>query len=199
MYLKFCGMLLLGMMMTTALLAQNQSLRLQWDAVQEADLLGYRVYWGKISGVYSWQKDMGKETEFVLSGLSMGEQYYFVVTALDYWGNESAYSRQVRGVVGDSPVIPDEMVLLPNYPNPFRPHTFIDFRLDENRQVDISIYNVRGRKIRNIQQARLEAGVYTVMWDGRDERGNRVAAGVYYCRMQTNDRTLNQKITLLPD
>ncbi len=195
--LRFRAVMLLGMVMTTGLLAQNYSLHLQWDAVEEADLLGYRVYWGKVSGVYSWQRDMGKQTDFVLSGLSKGEQYYFVVTALDYWGNESAYSRQVRGIVGEEPVIPHSLQLLPNYPNPFKPNTFIEFHLDEDCLVDIGIYNLRGRKIKNIKRAQLQPGVYTVMWNGCNDAGKPVAAGVYYCRMQSGGQTLNQKVTLL--
>ncbi len=68
---------------------------LAWDANNEADLAGYRVYVGLASGAYSTSIDVGTVTSYTLTGLATGTTYYFAVTAYDTSGNESAPSNEV--------------------------------------------------------------------------------------------------------
>lgn len=58
------------------------------------DLAGYKIYYGASSGVYTTSINTGIVTSYQLTGLSDGATYYFVITALDAWGNESPYSNQ---------------------------------------------------------------------------------------------------------
>jgi hypothetical protein len=93
--LSVCSLLLL-------LLAQNAfaaPVTLAWNAVSAADLAGYILYYGYTSGNYSLSVDVGNTTTAALSGLDQGKMYYFVATAYDVDGTESAFSNEVSYTV----------------------------------------------------------------------------------------------------
>ena len=87
--------------------------------------------------------------------------------------------------------------LAPNYPNPFNPETKISFSLPERASVSLAVYNVVGQKVRDLINATLPAGSYTVTWDGADDQGNRLASGVYFCRLSAGENTSTQKMILM--
>jgi hypothetical protein len=84
---------------TTALAAPIGTATLTWDAVADADLSGYRVYYGTASGTYFQPLgtgiSVGNVTTYQFTGLSSGTRYYFAVTAVDTSNNESAFSNEV--------------------------------------------------------------------------------------------------------
>ena len=96
----------------------------------------------------------------------------------------------------DNNVILDNLMMI-NYPNPFNPSTEISYKLDYNSYVTISIYDVRGYHIRKLFNKNLSAGKYFVKWDGRDDRGEEVSAGMYIYSLQSNDRIQSKKMILL--
>jgi photosystem II stability/assembly factor-like uncharacterized protein len=71
-----------------------------------------------------------------------------------------------------------------NYPNPFNPTTKINFRIAARNTVKLIVYNTLGQKIRTLVNRELEAGVYDVTWNGRNEIGTIVASGVYIYRLE---------------
>jgi outer membrane protein assembly factor BamB len=80
--------------------------------------------------------------------------------------------------------VPEVTELLPNYPNPFNPETWMPFRLARDGKVVIRIYDVQGRLVRELDLGMLEAGVYegkgrAAYWDGRNEMGEEVSSGIY--------------------
>ncbi|MEO2003525.1 MAG: FlgD immunoglobulin-like domain containing protein, partial [Candidatus Poribacteria bacterium] len=88
--------------------------------------------------------------------------------------------------------IPAVSVLLPNYPNPFNPETWIPFGLAEGADVTVTIYNMVGAPVRRIDLGYLEPGVYesrreAAHWDGRNALGERVASGVYIYELRAGD------------
>ncbi len=85
----------------------------------------------------------------------------------------------------------------PNYPNPFNPATTIDYALASPEMVSIAVYNIRGELIRTLVSERKLAGWYSVEWDGRDQRGNPVASGVYVTRMRAGSFADSKKLVLL--
>ena len=81
--------------------------------------------------------------------------------------------------------IPKETVLLPNYPNPFNPETWIPYDLAEYSRVEIHIYNVKGETVRQLSLGYRSAGSYRTQsraayWDGRNAVGEPVASGIYF-------------------
>ena len=99
-------------------------------------------------------------------------------------------------------VLPDDTQLLPNYPNPFNPETWIPYQLANNSDVNIAIYDTRGMLIRKLALGYQSAGYYTgrsraAYWDGRNGLGESVASGVYFYRLQTDETSLTRKMVIL--
>jgi hypothetical protein len=84
-----------------------------------------------------------------------------------------------------------------NVPNPFSRETSIVYDLPNKCVADVSIYDASGRKVRVLTCGNQQAGRHTLAWDGRDEAGSGVSAGVYFCRMQAEDYTKIRKILLV--
>ena len=94
--------------------------------------------------------------------------------------------------------IPESFALYQNYPNPFNPTTTIRFDLPETRDVRIDIFNSAGRHIRTLVNNDYSAGAYKVVWDARDDRGVRVASGMYvYTIRAGQDFRVNRKLLLM--
>ena len=88
--------------------------------------------------------------------------------------------------------IPTETVLLPNYPNPFNPETWIPYLLKDAADIRLTVYDVYGRAVRTLAVGFQPAGVYrsrdrAAYWDGRNENGEPVATGVYFCTLAGGD------------
>ena len=98
--------------------------------------------------------------------------------------------------------IPDQTMLLPNYPNPFNPETWIPFQLAQGTEVTIRIYDLKGRLVRKLNLGYKPAGIYAdrqhaAYWDGRNELGERVASGIYIYRMKAGDKTFTRRMTII--
>ena len=80
-------------------------------------------------------------------------------------------------------LLPQAFSLASNYPNPFNPSTTIPYRLAANSAVQLQIFDIAGRVVRTVFAERQEAGFRETRWDGRDEDGVIVGAGVYFYRL----------------
>lgn len=88
--------------------------------------------------------------------------------------------------------------LYPNSPNPFVALTAIRYDLPEPAQVDLTIYDVRGRVVQRLVRDRLEMpGRHTVHWDGRNEKGRSVASGVYFYQLSAGPYSRIERMVLL--
>ena len=97
---------------------------------------------------------------------------------------------------------PKETVLLPNYPNPFNPETWIPYRLSHASDVDITIYDTRGMVVRRLDLGHQMAGYYTdrtkaAYWNGRNEHGGSVASGIYFYQLRVRDYTALRRMVIL--
>jgi len=84
-----------------------------------------------------------------------------------------------------------------NYPNPFNPVTVIAYQLPTASNVEISIYNIKGEKIRTLVNENREAGMYKVTWNGKDNNNNAVSSGIYFYRIITNNYSDTKKMILM--
>jgi hypothetical protein len=96
--------------------------------------------------------------------------------------------------IADSPA---RTALWPNVPNPFNPTTSIRFDLARSAHVTLTVYDVGGRVVRRLVDAHVPASSRTVVWDGRDDRGTRVATGVYFARLVTPALVETRKMVLI--
>lgn len=87
--------------------------------------------------------------------------------------------------------------MLSNYPNPFNPTTQINYNLPTQSLVNVSIYNMLGQNVSTLVSGMQDAGEYSVLWNGVNDAGNPVPSGIYFVKMNHNNETLSQKITLL--
>jgi flagellar hook assembly protein FlgD len=84
-----------------------------------------------------------------------------------------------------------------NVPNPFNPQTTIHYDVPAAGMVNISVYDVAGRLVRELVNERRDAGSWSVQWNGDDRRGMRVASGVYFYRMRAGEFVETRKMVLL--
>jgi subtilisin family serine protease len=97
----------------------------------------------------------------------------------------------------DSNALPGCFALHANHPNPFNPATTIAYDLPEAVDVQLVIYDVRGESIRSLVSGARPAGHHSVLWDGRNDRGENVTSGVYFCRFTAGGSVQSRKMVLL--
>jgi hypothetical protein len=95
-------------------------------------------------------------------------------------------------------VIPRAFDLEQNSPNPFNPSTEIRFSVQDGAKgyVDLSVYTIRGRRVKTLASGAMEPGEYTVSWDGRDDEGKSLPSGVYLYRLVAGGRSLTRKMIM---
>ncbi len=96
---------------------------------------------------------------------------------------------------------PTQNLLLPNYPNPFNPETWIPYQLSEAGLVSISVYDSSGELIRSLPIGYQSAGFYTsrsraVYWDGKNSLGEPVASGIYFYTLTADNFTATRKMLI---
>jgi hypothetical protein len=137
--------------------------------------------------------------------------YRIFIEATDEYGNSCVDSMDVRfieepptGITDNSPPsleLPRSWALSQNYPNPFNPSTTISFDLPEtagtSQPVNLTVYDIRGRRVRTLIDSDIEPGSHKIHWDGRDERGQSVASGIYLYTLKAGEGIYTRKMTVL--
>jgi hypothetical protein len=94
--------------------------------------------------------------------------------------------------------LPKATSLSQNYPNPFNPETRICFELEQNAQVKLEVYNLKGQKIITLVNDNLTAGYHSEIWRGIDDKGSQVSSGVYLYKLTTSaGDNLTKKMILM--
>jgi hypothetical protein len=125
---------------------------------------------------------------------------WFTIAAVNASGYSSGFAAVVQQdatATNTTHTVAHRFVLHPNMPNPFNPYTRIDFELDQARPVRLAVYDLAGRLVRRLVDRSLESGRHNTVWDGRDDRGLRVASGVYFYRLESGDLLQTRKMVLL--
>jgi hypothetical protein len=87
--------------------------------------------------------------------------------------------------------------LLPCYPNPFNPRTTLSFEIPSAGQVQLDIFDARGRLVTRLCNEALAAGRHQRVWDGRDSRGGSVSSGVYFSRLVYRNEVMTGRMMLV--
>ena len=98
-------------------------------------------------------------------------------------------------------LVPEETSLLPNYPNPFNPETWIPYQLAEPAEVTISIYSADGKLVRTLTLGYQPAGIYrnrhlAAYWDGKNTLGEPIASGIYFYTLTAGKFTATRKMVI---
>jgi hypothetical protein len=123
----------------------------------------------------------------------------------DFDGNEftpymfPTFTIQDPSDAGDllDPTVPENFALTQNYPNPFNPTTTIQFSLPVQSKVQLDVYNLLGQKVRTLRNEEMDAGTYSVEWNGTNDGGAKVASGVYFYKLETSQFVDTKKMMLL--
>lgn len=108
-----------------------------------------------------------------------------------------SFMASIPSRVGGQQEIPTEFFLAQNYPNPFNPTTAIRYSLPVAADVNLTIYNLLGEKIRTLVDVHQQAGDFSVTWDGVSDHGTTVPSGVYVYRLSAGKNARQRKMILI--
>ena len=142
---------------------------------------------------------------------------YFVTVTADYQAIASSFggspsapslhsqfnpeTQQLSTFWQDLSQVPEKTALLPNYPNPFNPETWIPYQLSEAAEVTVTIHASDGKLVRTLELGQVPAGVYSdrgraAYWDGRNALNEPVASGVYFYTLTAGDFKATRKMLI---
>lgn len=145
-------------------------------------------------------QDMAVDTSgnVYLAGYYTGDMY-FGDFYLPFHDDEQIFAAKLHETVplaDDVNVAPATVVS--NYPNPFSGQTVLRYSLkDAAAKTELSIYNLRGQKIRRFDSVSGTAGEHEIVWDGKDQSGRKIPPGIYLCRLTTPADTLTRRMIML--
>ena len=135
------------------------------------------------------------------------EQKHHIAIAIDQLAAQPERSSAEEMVLGVLQAIlperlPSQTQLLANYPNPFNPETWIPFQLSQDTEVIVTIYDVLGELVRQLELGMVRAGRYVTAgqaayWDGKTEVGEAVSSGTYFYQLKAGDYTETRKMVIL--
>lgn len=183
-----------------------------WSPRPESDLGEYRLYRGSTSGFWLHGLTPLKtltpaDTTATDTLLAAGENYYYVVTAVDTAGLESEPSVEgsyiISGVFDDPSAgpLPRSSRIVRAYPNPFNASILIEVEVSEGTglpaKLEIGVFDVLGRLVttRGIQQD--SPGLISLEWDGKDHNARDLASGVYFIRLTINKVTADKVVPVV--
>ena len=97
-------------------------------------------------------------------------------------------------------MLPRSFELRQNFPNPFNANTKIEISIPENvvgSRITLKIYDILGHEIITLMNDVMNAGTYSVMWDGKDTFGHQVSSGIYFCHLTNGDYSELMRMVLL--
>ena len=180
----------------------NNEYQLSWCAPRMVDSdtwIGYNLYQ---DGVLI-QTISPEESTVNIQNDGMHEYYLTVVSDI---GESLPTNTLEIGVVGNSSshVNKPNFVLSQNYPNPFNPSgscrgniTTIGFTIPSDENVNITVYNIKGQKVKTIIDQDFSKGNHKVTWNGKDKNNRTVSSGVYFYRLRSGNYTSTKKILIL--
>jgi len=120
-----------------------------------------------------------------------GNEYWYILESVDYSG-ETHIHGSVSLIIPEenpTPELPQQTLLIGNYPNPFNPNTTISFIIKENETAHLSIFNIKGQEVETI---RFETGIYKYLWDASS-----YASGIYLYKLKSESFSEIRKMILL--
>jgi hypothetical protein len=176
---------------------------LKWARNNEPDLREYLIYRSSYSDIEPETTPAlaaTMDTLFLDHDPPPGDHLYYVVAAADLHDNLSQKNQEVMISLlntregGD---IPRWFMLSQNYPNPFNPETIVNYQLPQGGSVKLFVYSTLGEVVRVLVEQSQPAGYYSVTWDGRDDWGRTLAAGIYIAHLSSSNYSKSIKMVLL--
>ena len=148
-------------------------------------IFGFNILFGELLGNYNPD---------VLWSWSTNGDYFIPNT----WGNMASTDNWGNGGVGTAEKIITGNHHLKNYPNPFSQSTVIGYQLSVSCEVILKIYNLSGKEVQTLVNENQSAGKHSVVWDGKDFKGNKLTNRLYFCKLITGKQVDTKKMLYLP-
>ena len=133
--------------------------------------------------------------EFTDQFVQLGQTYEYRLADIDYNGTITYHSSRIVTVEdGWGTVTPSEFTVKPAYPNPFNPSTNIEYAIPNDGFVNIAIYDLAGQRVSSLVEAEQKAGWHKVRWNGNDNTGNSMPAGVYLVTIKAGNSLKTMKL-----
>ncbi len=156
------------------------------------------IYAGTNTGVFmssigggSWTAMNDGLTDLLVTSIGIhANRYLFIGT------NTGIYRYEIgSGTEENSPGSKARSITF--FPNPFRTHTIIQYQVSRPDAIGLSIYDPQGRLVKHLLEAEQPAGAYSLSWDGKDQAGNRISSGIYFCKFTAGKKTSIHKLVVV--
>jgi len=174
---------------------------LHWTGVHVPDLRDYSVYRKSSSGVTPVPINFltSSEDTVMADTNPPASALYYIVTAVDVHQNQSGPSNEASvGATTDAGNLPPvtALTVLQNHPNPFTERTELSVGLPSKADINVELFDVAGRRVREISLEQRAAGWQRVQFDGRDDRGRPLPSGVYFYRVHAAGESATHKMVI---
>ena len=126
----------------------------------------------------------------VVVGENLGDLEYFAGRALEKYYGFTDIAEQADN-------IPQSFELEQNYPNPFNPSTTISFNMNVTSRARLNVINMLGQQVVTLFDDVAHPGQYSVTWNGKDKNGSKVASGIYFYQLKTDNSAQTRKMLML--
>lgn len=177
----------------TVALVSDMFVVLDWTMAPINDFDHYNIY-------------SSSSKDFTLLGNTTGNQYFyqlpadgfyqFYITTVDHGGQESEPSEivEIDFYVGVQDM--EEHSIVSAQPNPFTNHITFEFYSKESASANLKVYNINGIQVADLLQSNINAGSQIIHWNGNNDAGSQLSAGVYFYRLQLNENVYIGKLVL---
>ena len=107
------------------------------------------------------------------------------------------FDKQIVTGIESEAIAPARYSLIQNYPNPFNPTTTIEYEIPQRGNVQIVIYDILGRRIKELLNEEKNTGIYFIIWNGKDNNGISVPSGTYFYQIISGNNIQTKKMILL--
>ncbi len=184
--------------------AGDGEVTLFWKKGPEIDVAMYHLYRSLNSGEEGTYLIglPNSYSSYVDTTVTNGLQYFYRISASDYNNNFSALSDEINATPKTTLAIKETTTvnryyLEKNYPNPFNSSTTISFGIPKSGHAVLRVYNINGDMIYTLVDKNLVAGYHSIVWDGMDNAGQTVSAGIYFFHLQAGEFSDTNKMILI--
>lgn len=157
----------------------------------------YTVNWASYSvwgfDLGTGQKVFSDSSEKYLGQPVIADGKLFV----EAYGKVVAFENYGTGIIPAKTVGQNFPEVIPSWPNPFKQSTRFEFHLDQSEDLNISVYDLSGKRVKTISNKLYEAGAYILTWDGTNERGQKVPEGIYILKLISKNYIRSGRMILL--
>ena len=190
----------------------DNNVQLDWSTASETEMNGFNVYRNLInneadavlvnSGIIKSNNNASGSVYSVKDyDVDYNNTYYYWLESVSLDGNSDFYGPVSVTISRDKDEDQTEeynnLGIMGIYPNPFNPETNIDYSVKEETPLEITIYNMKGQKVKTLVDKSVSAGDHKVVWHGDSDSESSVSSGVYFVKMITGNHIETRKIVLM--